>query len=93
MRLISKTRFTQAAGGALVENGLKCDWVFENKDSLVVYGEVITGRSSVALMRADAEYLGVSKGGSKASIWSRLNQAVQKEDHLPMLQVSQQIVP
>ena len=57
---------------------------FENKDSLVVNGETITLQSSVVLLRAAAEFLGVNKNGSKKALWSRINQRAQSLEHEQM---------
>ena len=72
------------AGGALLETMDGFEWIFDNKDSLVVNGEVLTSNSSAILLRASCEFLGLSKGGSKAALWNRLNQEVQKQEHQQM---------
>eukprot|EP00435_Cladocopium_sp_Y103_P007835 s2794_g2.t1 len=41
-------------------------WEFENKESLVINGEILTGGSSMVLLRAAADYLGVSQGRQDA---------------------------
>eukprot|EP00435_Cladocopium_sp_Y103_P000040 s2725_g1.t1 len=66
----------------------KFEWTFENKDSLmvVVGSTMIKKDSSIALMRAGAEYLGISKSGSKETLWTRLNQSVQKFEHQRLFQ-------
>ena len=64
-------------GGALWSDSLgEMNWEFENRESLVVNGQVITASSSMRMLRTCAEFVGISKGGSKASLWKRLNQAV-----------------
>ena len=56
-------------------------WEFEDKEALVVNGETITSESSMAMLRSAAEYLGISKSGSKASLWHRINQRAQHLEH------------
>ena len=56
-------------------------WEFENKDSLVINGTTITVESSVVLLRAAASVLGVNQGGSKKSLWHRINQRAQILEH------------
>lgn len=64
------------------------NWTLENKESLVVNGEVIRANSSVGMLRAAADFIGVHKGGSKRFLWDRLNQAVQKKEHLEMFKAA-----
>ena len=52
-----------------------------NKDTLVVNEEGLTIDSSCGFLRAAAEFLGISKDGSKEVIWSRLNQKVKILEH------------
>ena len=52
-----------------------------NKDTLVVNEEGLTIDSSFGFLRAAAEFLGISKDGSKEVIWSRLNQKVKILEH------------
>eukprot|EP00435_Cladocopium_sp_Y103_P051699 s1657_g16.t1 len=56
-------------------------WEFENKESLVINGEILTGGSSMVLLRAAADYLGVSQGGFKKALWDRINQRSQTIEH------------
>ena len=49
-------------GRGLCKETKKSEWTFENKDSL---STVINKDRSIALMGAGAEYLGISKSGSK----------------------------
>ena len=60
---------------------LSFTWEFEDKEALVVNGETITSESSMAMLRSAAEYLGISKSGSKASLWHRINQRAQHLEH------------
>ena len=57
-------------------------WQFEEKEVLHVNDNMITAVSPVRLPRAAADFLGVSKAGSKQQLWSRLNQEVQRQEHL-----------
>ena len=57
------------------------EWELENKEMLVVNGEQLAIESSMGFLRAAAEYVGISKNGSKEAIWSRLNQRVQTLEH------------
>eukprot|EP00435_Cladocopium_sp_Y103_P026822 s1787_g6.t1 len=57
------------------------EWEFSNKDTLVVNDEPLTANSSIGFLRAAAEYLGISKNGTKQQLWSRLNQKVQTLEH------------
>ena len=67
------------------------EWIFDNKPSLVVNGNVITASSSLAMLRASAEYLGTSRGGAKQALWDRLNQAVQRHEHQMMFQTANRL--
>lgn len=76
-------------GGALAQDdGQAVEWTFENKESLVVNGEVITIKSPINMLRTAADFIGVQKGGDKKSLWDRLNQAVQKKEHLEMFKAA-----
>ena len=55
--------------------------VFSNRANLVVNDVGLTEQSSLATLRSAAEYLGIGTGGSKKSLWHRLNQQVQKTEH------------
>ena len=57
------------------------EWEFANKDTLVVNDEPLTLESSIGFLRAAAEYLGISKNGTKQQLWTRLNQKVQTLEH------------
>ena len=79
-------------GGVLAsdeEGGV--EWVFDNKPSLVFNGNVITASSSLAMLRANAEYLGISRGGAKQALWDLLNQAVQRHEHQMMFQIANRL--
>lgn len=52
--------------------------MFENKEMLVVNGAELRGPSALAVLREAAEFLGIGRGGSKHSLWTRLHQQVQK---------------
>ena len=54
------------------------EWIFENKGSLVVNGNVVTQNSSLAMLRSCASFMGMFRGGAKKALWDRLNQAVQR---------------
>ena len=73
-------------GRGLFKELEKFEWTFENKDTLMVGSTMIKKDSSIALMRAGAEYLGISKSGSKETPWTRLNQSVQKFEHQRLFQ-------
>ena len=57
-------------------------WQFEEKEVLHVNDNVITAVSPVRLLRAAADFLQLSKAGSRQQLWSRLNQEVQRQEHL-----------
>ena len=79
-------------GGALWSDSLgNVVWEFEEKDSLVVNGQVVTARSSMAMLRTCAQYLGISRGGAKATLWKRLNQAVQQQEHQRMFETANRL--
>ena len=67
--------------GSGVETAPVFEWQFANKDTLMVNEEILTIDSSINLLRAAAEFLGVSKNGSKETLWSRLNQRAQTLEH------------
>ena len=67
------------------------EWMFDNKDTLVVNGNVISKNSSLAMLRSCAEYMGISRGGAKTALWDRLNQAVQRHEHLMMFQTANRL--
>ena len=48
-------------------------WHFEPREILNIDGNEIGQHSSLRTLRNAAEYLGVSKGGSRAALWQRLN--------------------
>ena len=48
-------------------------WHFEPRETLNVDGNEISEHSSLRTLRSAAEYLGVSKGGSRRNLWQRLN--------------------
>lgn len=76
-------------GGVLAKDVTQeMNWTFENKESLVVNGEVLTATSAVAMLRAAAEHVGIHQGGSKKSLWDRLNQAVKKKERLEMFKAA-----
>ena len=56
-------------GGAAEE----ITWHFEPREVLNIDGNEITQQSSLRTLRSAAEYLGVSKGGSRMALWQRLN--------------------
>ena len=47
-------------------------WTYDNKDSLVVDGQVIIEASPHVLLKACAEYVGISTVGSRKTVWTRL---------------------
>jgi hypothetical protein len=64
------------------------EWIFSNKDSLTVNGNVVTANSSLAMIRECAKFRGISRGGVKKPLWNRLNQAVQKHEHHMMFETA-----
>ena len=66
-------------------------WIFENKDSLVVNGTVVTQNSSLTMLRNCASFMGISRGGAKKALWDRLNQAVQRHEHELMFSAANQL--
>ena len=52
-------------GGASGSSAPVFEWEFSNKDTLVVNEEVLILESSINLLRAAAEFVGVSKNGNK----------------------------
>ena len=69
-------------GGVLVSDDAGgIEWIFDNEESLVVNGNVVTANSSLAKLRTCAEFMGISRGGAKEALWTRLNQAVPKHEH------------
>lgn len=74
------------AGRGLFGDVEKFEWTIETRDALTV-GSTIIGRSSaMGLLRAAADYLGISKGGSKATLCARLNQALQQLENQQLFQ-------
>jgi hypothetical protein len=74
------------AGRGLFGDVEKLEWTIETRDALTV-GSTIIGRSSaMGLLRAAADYLGISKGGSKATLCARLNQALQQLENQQLFQ-------
>ena len=67
------------------------EWIFDNKDSLVVNGNVVTINSSLEMLRSCASFMGVSRGGAKKALWDRLNQAVQRHEHEMMFSAANQL--
>ena len=67
------------------------EWNFEEKDFLIVNENEVRLESPVRLLRAAAEFLGISKAGSKAQLWRRLNNEVQKQEHLRMFELANQL--
>lgn len=67
------------------------EWIFDNKDSLVINGNVVTANSSLAMLRTCAEFMGISRGGAKEALWTRLNQAVQKHEHHMMFETANRL--
>ena len=55
--------------------------VFNNRANLAVNEIDLTEHSSLATLRNAAEYLGIGTGGSKETLWHKLNQQVQKIEH------------
>ena len=55
-------------------------------DALNVGSTMVGKNSSMALLRAAADFLGISKGGSKFTLWNRLNQAVQQLENQQLFQ-------
>ena len=55
--------------------------MFENKAALVINDTDLSERSSLRALREAAEFLGVGRGGSKSSLWTRINQEVQKMEN------------
>ena len=55
--------------------------MFENKDALVINNSELSERSSLRALREAAEFLGVGRGGSKNSLWTRINQEIQKMEN------------
>lgn len=47
----------------------------------MVNGLELNANSSSALLKGAADYLGLSKGGSKKALWNRLNQKVQQLEY------------
>ena len=78
-------------GGELFNAGDGIEWTFDKKDHLIVNGEVLTEKSSVVLLRAACDYLGISKGGSKKNLWAKLNQEVQKQEHQQLFAAANQL--
>ena len=72
------------SGGADAEN-LGPRWAFEEKNALFVNDLEVKKNSSMKMLRDAAEYLGISKGGSRAMLWSRLSQKVQTLEHQRLL--------
>ena len=66
-------------------------WIFDNKESLVINGNVVTANSSLAMLRTCAEFMGISRGGAKEALWTRLNQAVQKHEHHMMFETANRL--
>ena len=67
------------------------EWMFDNKDTLVVNGNVISQNSSLAMLRSCAEYMGISRGGAKTALWDRLNQVDQRHERLMMFQTANKL--
>ena len=65
--------------------------LFENKEMLQVNGQQLSEKSSLAHLREAAEFLGLGRGGSKHSIWTRLNQEIQKIEHRDMFIVANRL--
>ena len=74
------------AGRGLFGDVEKFQWTFENRDALNVGSTMVGKNSSMALLRAAADFLGISKGGSKFTLWTRLNQAVQQLENQRLFQ-------
>ena len=64
---------------------------FENKETLVVNGNELREQSSLASLRDAAEFLGLGRGGSKHTLWSKLNQEVQKIEQRDMFVVANRL--
>ena len=64
---------------------------FENKETLVVNGNELNEQSSLASLREAAEFLGLGRGGSKYTLWTRLNQEVQKIEQRDMFVVANRL--
>ena len=67
------------------------EWSFDNKDSSVVNGNVVTKNSSLEMLRSCASFMGISRGGAKKALWDRLNQAVQRHEHELMFSAANQL--
>ena len=64
---------------------------FENKELLQINGQQLSERSSLAHLREAAEFLGLGRGGSKATLWTRLNQEIQKMEHREMFVIANRL--
>ena len=65
--------------------------LFENKEMLQVNGQQLSEKSSLAHLREAAEFLGWGRGGSKHSLWTRLNQEIQKIEHRDMFIIANRL--
>lgn len=64
---------------------------FENNETLVVNGQELSVKNSLASLREAAEFLGLGRGGSKNTLWTRLNQEIQKIEHREMFIVANRL--
>ena len=74
------------AGRGLFGEPEKFERTFENRDAPTVGSTMVAKDSSIGVLRAAADFLGISKGGSKSSLWTRLNQAVQQLENQQLFQ-------
>ena len=63
----------------------------EDREVLVVNGSEITLESSLRLLRAAAEFLGLSKGGSKQRLWRNINAKVQQQEALELFEAANKL--